>query len=129
MDTQKARFISNKSWMAKNYKSLSTPVPSSKSLPEWYINADRYAKDPEGKYYKEPDNGKVLTWKSCHAFFDAMISGYMVNTPCDVEFYLNKENKIVLNVAMCVGSVCVCIFTLFIFKFFGNYIKCLYRSK
>jgi len=94
MDTQKARFISNKSWMAKNYKSLSTPVPSSKSLPEWYINADRYAKDPEGKHYKEPDNGKVLTWKSCHAFFDAMISGYMVNTPCDVEFYLNKENKI-----------------------------------
>jgi hypothetical protein len=92
VETQKVKFISNKAWMAKNNMSLSNPVPASKALPEWYIKADRYSKGIDGNYYEDPSKGKILTWKSCHAFFDSMISGYTINTPCDVEFYINREN-------------------------------------
>lgn len=86
MDTQKIRFIANRPWLKE--ESPSRPVPMVKTIPDWYRQADRHAKDPAtGEYWQMPDiGGKVPTWKACPAVFDIMGSGYTYLTPCDIEF-------------------------------------------
>lgn len=51
------------------------PEVAAKALPEWYRLADRY------------DANKDSTYRNCMPFFDAMTSGYMFKTPCDVTFF------------------------------------------
>lgn len=86
MDTKKIRFVANRPWL--NEQSFSRPVPIAKTIPEWYRQADRFAKDPAtGKYWEMPNiGGKIPTWKACPAVFDVMGSGYTYKTPCDIEF-------------------------------------------
>lgn len=93
MDTQKITFISNRPWL--NEESHSRPIPTVKTIPDWYKNADRYAVNPHtGDYWQSPyDGGKIPTWKACPALYDVMGSGYVLRTPCDIEFYL--ENGII----------------------------------
>jgi hypothetical protein len=84
----KIRFISNRPWLTK--ESASAPQPISRTIPEWFRKADRFAINP---YTNEPwinpaDGGKVPTWKACPAVFDVMASGYALRTPCDIEFSL-----------------------------------------
>jgi hypothetical protein len=91
------KFISNRSWL--NKESDSCPQPISKTIPEWFRKADRFAINP---YTNEPwinpqDGGKVPTWKACPAIFDVMASGYALRTPCDIEFYI-KDEKILVKV-------------------------------
>lgn len=88
----KISFIANRTWLDKN--SPSKPEATLKEIPEWYRHGDRFFKTSEGEYASAPDGGKVPTWKSCPAMFDMFISGYVLKTPCDIEFYLNDMGKI-----------------------------------
>jgi hypothetical protein len=93
METQKAKFVTNRFWL--NSKSPSKPVPASKLIPDWYSKGDRFFKDPNTQeYVKQEDGGKIPTWKACHSFMDSMISGYMLLTPCDIHFFINDKNDI-----------------------------------
>jgi len=86
------KFVANKGWLTED--DLSAPKPTSKSLPDWYISAHRFYKKPDGESYIGPDGGKVPTWKACPAMYDILTTGYVYRTPCDIEFFLDKNNKI-----------------------------------
>lgn len=103
------RFVSNRTWLKKD--SPSAPKPIMKTIPEWYRKADRFAKMPNGEYFKAnkmicpvtkegttDDYGKIPTWKACPAIFDIMGTGYTLLTPCDIEFFLDDRNKIAVKV-------------------------------
>jgi hypothetical protein len=85
-------FISNRPWLTKDSKSK--PVPISKSMPQWYKEADRFAKMPNGEYWVGPDKGKIPTWKACPAILDILTTGYSLVTPCDIEFFLDDAGQI-----------------------------------
>ncbi|MEI6586650.1 MAG: hypothetical protein WCL56_11220 [Sediminibacterium sp.] len=98
-------FISNRPGLTKQSKSV--PLPIIKTIPDWYRKADRFAKMPNGEYYKAnsqicpvtkegttDDYGKIPTWKACPAIFDIMGTGYSLNTPCDLEFFINDSGTI-----------------------------------
>lgn len=85
-------FISNRPWLTKESKSK--PVPISKSMPQWYKEADRFAKMQNGEYWVGPDKGKIPTWKACPAILDILTTGYSLVTPCDIEFFLDDAGQI-----------------------------------
>ena len=100
-----ARFTSFRPWLNKD--SVSVPVPTQKEIPDWYKDADRFAKMPNGEYYKASkevcpfpkegttdDYGRIPTWKACPAILDAFITGYVLKTPCDLEFFKNAQGII-----------------------------------
>ncbi len=86
MDTRKIKFVRNRPWLTED--SPSRPLPIGKTIPEWYRQADRYAKDPAtGQYWQMPQvGGRIPTWKACPAVYDILGSGYTYRTPCDIEF-------------------------------------------
>jgi len=90
------KFVSNSYTLNKN--SATNPEPTIKHLPDWYRKAERYHKLPSGEPYRQQDGSLMLTWKSCPAIFDVLITGYVLRLPCDIEFYLNDENKISVKV-------------------------------
>lgn len=90
------KFVSNKAWLSQD--DASAPRPTSKSLPDWYISADRFYKMPNGENYVGPDGGKYPTWKACPAMYDVLTTGYVYKTPCDIEFYLNEKGVIAAKV-------------------------------
>jgi hypothetical protein len=90
-----------------NAESNSTPSPTQDVIPKWYKDADRFAKMPNGEYYKAPkevcpfpkegtvnDYGKIPTWKACPAIMDAFSTGYVLKTPCDLRFFKNSQGII-----------------------------------
>lgn len=85
----KISFISNRQHLTE--ESFSSPKPTIKTIPRWYKDADVFAINPEtGAPWVNPqDGGKIPTWKSCPAIFDVMATGYVLRTPCDIEFYNN----------------------------------------
>jgi hypothetical protein len=85
-------FISDKPWLTKESKSK--PIPTSKLIPQWYKEADRFAKDPNGEYIIKEDQSKKLTWKSCPVILDIITTGYTFVTPCDIEFFVNNAGQI-----------------------------------
>lgn len=85
-------FISNRPWLTKESKSK--PDPVSKTIPQWYSDADRFAKMPDGQYWVGPDSGKIPTWKACPAILDILTTGYSLLTPCDIEFFLDSSGNI-----------------------------------
>ncbi|MFN7584129.1 MAG: hypothetical protein ACK5P0_02100 [bacterium] len=104
-----AKFVSYRPWLNKESKSV--PVPTQKEMPDWYKDADRFAKMPNGEYYKAPkevcpfpkegttdDFGKVPTWKACPAIMDAFATGYVFRTPCDLTFFKNAQGIISVKV-------------------------------
>jgi len=87
------RFIANRAWLTDD--SSSKPSPTMKTLPGWYREADRFAIDPNTEEpWVGPDGGKIPTWKACPAVFDVMGTGYVLKTPCDIEFFLDENSKI-----------------------------------
>jgi hypothetical protein len=74
-------FIANRHWLKED----DFPKPISKSVPEWY---QEYTKSIDGS----------PTWKACPAILDIMISGYTLNTPCDITFY-EDNNEINVKVS------------------------------
>ena len=100
-----AIFRSFRHWLDKESKSV--PSPTQTVIPEWYKDADRFAKMPNGEYYKAPkevcpfpkegtvdDYGKIPTWKACPAIMDAFSTGYVFKTPCDLVFSKNAYGMI-----------------------------------
>lgn len=100
-----AIFRSFKPWLNKESKSV--PRPTQSEIPQWYKDADRFAKDPSGQYYKAPkgicpfpkegttdDYGKIPTWKACPAIMDAFSTGYVLKTPCDLTFFKTTSGSI-----------------------------------
>ena len=94
VDTKKIKFVTNRPWLTQD--SPSRPGPVLKTIPDWYRKADRYARDPAtGEFAQLPDaGGKIPTWKACPALYDVMGSGYTYKTPCDIEFFLDKDGTI-----------------------------------
>lgn len=88
----KIKFISNRPWLTNEGPSV--PMPVSKTLPDWYIDADRFAKMPSGDAFIGPDGGKIPTWKACPAVYDIMATGYVERVPCDIEFFYNDRGII-----------------------------------
>lgn len=97
MSDKNITFTSNRHHLTEDHPSC--PVSSVKTIPKWYKDADIYAIDPQtNKPYINPqDGGKIPTWKSCPALLDVMSSGYVLRTPCDIEFYYDN-NRIRANV-------------------------------
>jgi hypothetical protein len=100
-----AIFRSFRPWLNKESKSV--PSSTQEVVPNWYKDADRFAKMPNGEYYKAPkdicpfpkegttdDYGKIPTWKACPAILDAFLTGYVLKTPCDIEFFKNDQGII-----------------------------------
>lgn len=100
-----AIFRSFRPWL--NKESVSVPVPTQDVIPQWYKEADRFAKMPNGEYFKAPkevcpfpkegttdDFGKIPTWKACPAIMDAFMTGYVFKTPCDLTFFKNSRGSI-----------------------------------
>jgi hypothetical protein len=94
LDTHKIKFIKNRPWLTE--ESASAPKPVIKTIPDWYKDADRFAKHPmTGEAWKDPmTGGKIPTWKSCPAVYDIMGSGYVYLTPCDIEFFEDSMGNI-----------------------------------
>lgn len=91
--SNKIEFIANRPWLNKDSKNK--PQPVIKNMPNWFREADRFAKNPvTGEFWIGPDKGKVPTWKACPALFDIMATGYTLVTPCDIEFFINKNGTI-----------------------------------
>jgi hypothetical protein len=97
-------------WLDK--KHVSAPASTQSEIPTWYKKADRFAKMPNGEYYKADktvcpfpkkeavdDYGKVPTWKACPSIFDAFTTGYVLKTPCDITFFKNERGMIDVNVS------------------------------
>lgn len=95
-----------------NQDSASLPEPSQAVIPDWYKEADRFAKMPNGEYYKAPkgtcpfpkegttdDFGMIPTWKACPAILDSFISGYVFKIPCDITFFKDVNGKIDVKVS------------------------------
>ena len=85
------KFISNRPWLNKS--SITSPISTSKVVPEWYLRASRYVKDSHGNNVIDSSGGKVPSWKACPAIYDIFSTGYVLRTPCDITFYL-ENNKI-----------------------------------
>ena len=103
-------FKSYRFWLNKESPSL--PSSTQNAIPKWYKEADRFAKMPDGEYYKAPkevcpfpkegtvdDYGKIPTWKACPAILDAFSTGYILKTPCDITFFKNQEGLIDVSIA------------------------------
>lgn len=92
MNQNKIIFKAARAWLSSESKSA--PKSILKTIPEWYRKADRYAKDNSNNFIIGLDQGRIPTWKACPAIFDIMATGYSLNTPCDIEFFENKNKKI-----------------------------------
>jgi hypothetical protein len=93
MDSQEIKFISNRFWQSD--RTNTKPSSASKTMPEWYTKAERFITNPDtGEYYQDQDGGKISSWKACMPFMDAMMTGYFMYTPCDIEFYLDEQGDI-----------------------------------
>lgn len=63
------------------YKDLTQPKPASSLVPDWYRNTESYTggeKKPNGV------GGTTATVKKCLPVFDAITSGYIIESPADV---------------------------------------------
>lgn len=85
--------INNRPWLKENDTSM--PKPTVKSMPEWFREADRFIKNPiNGDFFLDQSGGRIPTFKACPALFDIFTTGYMLHTPCDIEFYINDSGNI-----------------------------------
>lgn len=84
--TNKVIFHSSKMF---NDKSLEfAPCPAAKVVPKWWHDADMYIKDEDGNPLANwSGKGKMPGFKACPAILDGFTTGYVLRTPCDMEFY------------------------------------------
>lgn len=55
---------------------LTPPTPATEVIADWYKKAPKFPKENDPTY---------VGFKSCVPFLDAMTSGYMLTTPCDIK--------------------------------------------
>lgn len=73
-----------------NEESEYIPLPTAKTIPDWYRNADKYGKNPATNEPYLQNGEKIISFKGCPSVLDVMTTGYVLRTPCDIEFY--EEN-------------------------------------
>jgi hypothetical protein len=71
----------------EKYKLNGSPVPSKRSLPTWFKDAESTFLPPGGT---EPQAGL----KKCMPFFDAMVSGYYITMPANITVSKNKNGDV-----------------------------------
>jgi hypothetical protein len=83
-------FHSNKIYNKEKF----APVPAGKKMPQWWQDSELYVKDPSGNPYAGQNGiGKMPSFKACPAMLDTFTTGYVLVTPCDIEFY-ERDGKI-----------------------------------
>lgn len=88
----KITFHSNRVYNNPNSENL--PEPTSKSIPSWYQSQDTFFKDPStDKDFVDQAGNKFPTFKACPAVLDLFTTGYVLRTPCDIEFYMQDGLK------------------------------------
>lgn len=89
--TNKIIFHSNAIYndIAKEYG----PQPTSRNIPKWWQEADLYIKDNFGNPVTTYNDAKAATYKACPAMLDTFTTGYVLRTPCDIEFYEKRGRK------------------------------------
>jgi hypothetical protein len=99
-------FKSYRPWLTK--ESVSAPSSTQDTIPDWYKDADRFAKNPyTNEYYSATkevcpfpkegttdDYGKIPTWKACPSLMDSFITGYVLKTPSALTFFKNGNGTI-----------------------------------
>lgn len=80
---KKIKFIPTMESM--DYIDIDPPKPAILEIPKWYKQTGLYI-NPELKLHKNEKNNSNLTIKSCVPVFDAITSGYILTTPCDIDF-------------------------------------------
>jgi hypothetical protein len=68
---------------------LEPPKPAKFFIPEWYKNADSYVGN---KKLPREDGGTNATIKRCMPVFDAITSGYIIESPADI-YVTTKDNE------------------------------------
>ena len=73
------------------------PKPGKRQVPKWFSSANKYWKE-EGKeeVLRHQWGSEILGFKSCPALLDIFLSGYYLTTPCDIMFYRDPENNLLL---------------------------------
>ncbi len=84
------------------------PEPSRSVIPEWFSSADKHKKMPNGMYELAfvVENGhqtfeRVLSWKSCPALLDVVLSGYILKTPVDINISRVDGQPAITNIEEC----------------------------
>lgn len=80
------------------FKKEYAPAPSGKFIPDWFLNASKYHEDKKTRQ-KSPsfvEGQSALGFKSCPALMDGYTSGYVLLTPCDIEFKDIEGKKTVI---------------------------------
>lgn len=92
----------------QNIGNSHTPEPSKNTIPEWFTSADKHKKMPNGLYELGlfMEDGKqiverVLSWKSCPALLDAVLSGYILKTPVDININQVDGKPVIVNAEEC----------------------------
>lgn len=69
-------------------KPETAPQTGRKLLPKWWEDSDTFVKDYEGNPVANFNGeGKMFSFKACPAMLDTFQTGYLLVTPCDIEFY------------------------------------------
>lgn len=71
------------------FDKLDSPSPSSKNMPDWYKNANKFI---GGKLDVGP-HGVNKDLKLCSPFFDAMTAGYQIELSCDLVVNKDENNN------------------------------------
>ncbi len=69
----------------KSDDTLSSPKPASGYLPDWFKSMSKYTAGTEQKPTLAKNQKTNLTLKNCPPYLDAMITGYTVALPCDIQ--------------------------------------------
>jgi hypothetical protein len=73
------------------FEDLDAPKPASSLIPDWYKNTESYInkkKKPNGQ------SGTEATIKRCMPVFDAITSGYIIESPADVYVSIKDGNQL-----------------------------------
>jgi hypothetical protein len=69
------------------YKALELPKPASKYIADWYKETNSYTNNEKKPF---GDGSSPATIKKCMPVFDAMTSGYIIESPADVYVHAEK---------------------------------------
>lgn len=91
---KKITFVSHQ--MYNNTSNLE-PKPGKTQVPKWFSSANRYWKEEgQTETIRHQWGAEALGFKSCPALLDIFLDGYYLTTPCDILFYKNPDNNLLL---------------------------------
>jgi len=64
---------------------ISPPKPSSQFIPEWYKSLNIYL-NKDCRHVRDSNNLYNFSAKACMPIIDSLTSGYIITTPCELEF-------------------------------------------